>query len=142
MSDSFQKVTRQGWGSRLGDSIKGILVGVVLFIAAFPILWLNEGSSVRRYKALKEGEGVTISVDSQAIDPANEGKLIHTMGKAVTDEVLQDMHFAVSANALRMKRNVSMFQWVEETSEKKEKKLAAARRQSPLIPTSSSGATS
>jgi hypothetical protein len=126
MSDSHQKVTTQGWFSRIGDSIKGILVGVVLFIAAFPLLWLNEGRSVKRYKALNEGEAVTVHVDSQAIDPAMEGKLVHTTGKAVTDEVLQDSQFPVSDTVLRLRRNVSMYQWVEETRTEKKKKVGGS----------------
>jgi len=126
MADSHQRVSRQGWGSRIGDSIKGLLFGAVLFIVAFPILWMNEGRSVRRYKALNEGQGVTISVKSESIDPANESKLIHTTGKAVTDETLTDPDFNISGSFLRMRRKVEMYQWVEEKETKKEKKLGGS----------------
>ncbi len=54
-NDSFTEVSSQGWFSRIGDSIKGILFGIFLFIAAFPLLWWNEGRSVERYNSLKEG---------------------------------------------------------------------------------------
>ena len=39
------------WGSRLGSSFKGMLVGVALFIVGFPVLFWNEGNSVKTAKA-------------------------------------------------------------------------------------------
>ena len=35
MSDSFSEVTSQGWGSRIMNYIKGILIGIVPFVVAF-----------------------------------------------------------------------------------------------------------
>jgi hypothetical protein len=56
------------------------------------------------------------------MDPANEGKLVHTTGRAKTEETLADADFGVSANAIRLKRKVEMQQWKETAkSEKKDK---------------------
>ena len=52
MSDEFVEVTSEGWGSRIMESIKGILVGIVLFVAAFPLLFLNEGCAVKMSRSL------------------------------------------------------------------------------------------
>ncbi|NOQ16021.1 MAG: hypothetical protein GQ581_03085 [Methyloprofundus sp.] len=112
-NDSFTEVSSQGWFSRIGDSIKGILFGLFLFIAAFPLLWWNEGRSVERYNSLKEGLSAVISVAATTIDPTNNGKLIHTQGLADTKEVLSDAVFNVSANALKLRRTVLMYQWQE-----------------------------
>jgi hypothetical protein len=112
-NDSYTEVTSESWFSRIADSIKGILFGFILFVIAFPLLWWNEGNSVERYNSLKEGQGVVISVPSTAVNPANEGKLVHTQGLASTDEILQDTVFAVSAPAIKLQRIVSMYQWKE-----------------------------
>ncbi len=121
--DSVTKITKQSWGSRLGGSIKGIGVGLIIFLIAFPLLFWNEGRSVKRHKALKEGAGVVISVNPDTVDPANNQKLVHVTGQITTDENLSDPLFqGVSANALKLRRNVKMYQWIESSrSETKNK---------------------
>jgi hypothetical protein len=114
-ADQFREVTSQSWFSRIGNSIKGILVGLIFFIAAFPLLFWNEGRSVKRVKALEEGISAVVSVSSEKVDPGNEGKLVHLSGKAVTDETLTDSQFGISANALKLRRVAEMYQWKEET---------------------------
>ena len=78
------RVTRQSWISRLGDSIKGILFGLILIVGSIVLLFWNEGRSVKRYKDLKEGAGVVVSVNSDRVDATLEGSLIHTSGMANT----------------------------------------------------------
>ena len=116
------ETTTESWGSRLGSSIKGVLFGLGLFVVGFPVLFWNEGNSVKTAKALDEGEGACVSVESNAkVDPEMDGKLVHMSGKADTQDVLSDDVFGVSATAIRLSRNVEMYQWVEheKTSEKK-----------------------
>ena len=110
------------WGSRLGSSVKGVLVGLALFVGGFPVLFWNEGNSVKTAKALDEGEGACISVESNAkVDPEMEGQLVHMTGRADTKDVLADDQFGVSATAIALKRDTEMYQWVEhsKTTEKK-----------------------
>ncbi len=110
------------YGSRLGGSIKGMLGGLLVFIAAFPLLFWNEGRAVKTARALDEGEGACISVESnKTVDSENEGKFVHMTGKADTKEVLTDDVFGVSENCIGLTRNVEIYQWVE-ISETKEKK--------------------
>ncbi len=112
-NDSYSEFSSQSWFSRIGESIKGILFGFILFIVAFPLLWWNEGRSVERYNSLKEGQGVVISVAADGLNPANNGKLIHTQGMAMTQETLTDDEFSISVSALKLQRLVSMYQWKE-----------------------------
>jgi hypothetical protein len=119
--DSFTEVTSESWFSRIGGAIKGILVGLVLFVVAFPLLFWNEGRSVRQYKILKEGGGAVVSVSSDNVDAANAGKLIHVTGKASTEATLTDPVFGVTATALKLKRVTEMYQW-KESSESHTKK--------------------
>jgi len=58
--DSYTEVTTKGLGSRLGASIKGVLVGVVMVTAAFPVLFWNEGRAVQTAKSLAEGRGAVV----------------------------------------------------------------------------------
>lgn len=113
--DRFTETTSQSWLSRIGGAIKGIVLGLVLFVVAFPLLFWNEGRSLTTYKSLKEGGSTVVTVASDSIDPANAGRLIHLSGLASTEVTLTDSVFAVSAQALKLKRNSEMYQWQEES---------------------------
>ena len=103
---------------RLLGSGCGMLLGIVLFIASFPLLVWNEGRAVRIDRGLREGAGSVLSVsDPSQVDPANEGKLVHLTGRADTVEVLTDPEFGVSEKAIRLTRVVEMFQWIETQQE-------------------------
>ena len=134
------ETTTESWGSRLGGSIKGVIIGLALFVGGFPVLFWNEGNSVKTAKAIDEGEGACISVDSSAqVDAENEGKLVHMTGKADTKDVLSDAMFGVSATAIKLKREVEMYQWVEESRTSEKKKMGAVSRRPPPTPTRRNG---
>lgn len=121
MSENFTETSHVSWGSRIKDSIKGILFGIVLIIAAVVLLFWNEGRTVKQTKALKEGASVVVTVPIEQVSAENEGKLVHLTGKAETSDVLMDDIFRVSENAIRLSRIVEMYQWKEnqKTEEKK-----------------------
>ena len=124
--DSFTETVSTGWFSRIGDSIKGILFGLLLVIAAFPVLFINEGCAVKTRKTLDQGNKEFVHVDPTAIDTANEGKLLHLTGKAITKSTLEDPQFQVKTEALKLKRDVEMYQWKESQSTKTKKKLGGS----------------
>lgn len=111
--DTFTEVTEESWLSRIGGAIKGIAVGLVLFIAAFPVLFWNEGRAVREFKTLNEGAGGVIPLTEAMVSSDNEGRLVHVTGRAETAEILVDPEFSVAANAIRLLRTVEMYQWKE-----------------------------
>ena len=124
---AYTETTTQSWGSRLGDSIKGIIVGIILFIVSFPLLFWNEGNSVKVAKALEEGRGATVEVaDINKIDPANDGKLVHMTGDATTQDVLKDTEFGIEYNGMMLYRHVEFFQWVEKTHEETKKNMGGS----------------
>ena len=128
-NDEYTEVSEQSWFSRLGSSIKGIFIGLLLFIAAFPLLFWNEGRSVERTQALEEGVGSVISVSVSEIDPANNGKLVHASGLVTSQELLKDPIFGQEENgALMLTRHVEMFQWREKTSTEKEKEIGGSEK--------------
>ena len=119
----FSTTTSQGWGSRLKNSIGGIIFGLILVGGAFIALWLNEGRSVHRYQDLKDGKGKVVSIGSEKIDAANEGKLVHFSGATSAGNTPGDATFGVtSEGALKLRREVEMYQWKESTSSSTRKK--------------------
>lgn len=117
------EITSESWFGRIGESIKSFLFGIVLFIASFPLLFINEGRAVRTEKSLHEGAGAVVSIASDHVDPANNQKLVHLTGKATTAETLTDPDFFIAANAIKLRRKVEMYQWEEKKESKTEKKL-------------------
>ena len=122
-SSDFSETESRGWLSRLGNAFLGIPIGVILFIASFVILFWNEGRAVHTAQSLSAGEKAVISISSDTVDHANEGKLVHVSGLATTDQTLKDPQFDVSAQALQLRRNVQMFQWKEDSQTETRRKL-------------------
>lgn len=111
---SIIEVTREGFGSRGKKSIGGVFFGFALIpLSIFLIFW-NEGRAVQRYQDLKEGSGAVVSVSSEVVDADHEGKLVHFSGEATTKEPLNDSLFGISELAIRLGREVEMYQWVED----------------------------
>lgn len=117
------ETTSTSWFSRLGNSFKNILFGIVLIIGAIFLLFWNEGRAVKTEQSLKEGLSVVISASPDKKDPKNEGKLIHFSGMTKVSGVLTDNTFGVSGNFLKMKRTVEVYQWKEEARSKTKEKL-------------------
>ena len=112
-----QKITqidKRSWFQRMGSSLKGIFTGLVLFIIAFPLLIWNEGRDIQIDRSLREGASLVKSIDATVVDPQRDGKLIHFTSEARTPSVLTDEAFAISENALKLKRTVEIYQWTEE----------------------------
>jgi hypothetical protein len=119
----YTEVTQQSWFSRIGGAVKGVVVGFILFLLAFPLLFWNEGRAVKRQKTLEEGAGAVVSIAADSVDGNLEGKLVHLTGRAETDAVLTDPEFGVSSNAIKLTRNVEMYQWRENKESKTTKKV-------------------
>lgn len=112
-----QKITqidKRSWFQRMGSSLKGIFTGLVLFIIAFPLLIWNEGRDIQIDRSLREGASLVTSIDATVADSQRDGKLIHFTSEARTPSILTDEAFAISENALKLKRTVEIYQWTEE----------------------------
>ena len=98
------------------DVFMGIIIGIVLIIVSFPLLIWNEGRAVQTAQSLEEGAEAVVSVESEEINPDNEGELVHVIDTAVTDDILSDSSFPLEREALALRRSVEMYQWHEEES--------------------------
>jgi hypothetical protein len=123
MSDSFTEVTSESWFRRLGNAIKGVLLGIVLCVVAFPLLWWNEGRAVKTATGLKAAGEAVVSVSADKVDPAHDKQLVHMTAEATTDETLSDADFKFSAPAIKLRRRVEMYQWKEDERTEERKKL-------------------
>lgn len=126
--NSFTETSTESWGSRIMGSIKSVLFGIVLFLAAFVVLWWNEGRAVKTAKGLKEGANQVVTIDANTLDESNSGKLVHLSGVVSTDELLKDDEFNIETNSLKLRRKVEMYQWVEDKESKKEKELGGSEK--------------
>ena len=122
-NESFTEVTSQSWFSRLGQSIKSVGTGLIIFIIAFPVLWKNEGCAVKIAKGLTEGAGAVIVLPEPKVDSSKEGKLVHITGDATTTDTVTDPVLGVSETAIRLIRTAEMYQWQERSSSTTKKKL-------------------
>ncbi len=125
---AYTETSSEGWFSRIGGAIKGVLFGLVLFVLSFAVLGYNEYNFVQVYKSLKEAQGVTISVEADSVEAANEGALIHLSGKATTSDTLTDPGFSVSQVAIKLSRKVEMYQWKETEKTEKKKELGGSEK--------------
>ena len=114
MPDSFVETTSTSWLSRIGQSITGVLVGLIFIVGSIILLFWNEGRAVQTARSLSEGGRVVVEAAPAPIDPANEGKLIHVSGDAKATVPIVDRTFGVSAIALHLTRIAEMYQWEEQ----------------------------
>ncbi|MGF1753531.1 TMEM43 family protein [Vibrio makurazakiensis] len=129
VENAFSETIERTWFGRIAEAFKGIVAGVILIVIAIFGLNQNEDRSDKRESSLNEGAAIVKSVSVDTILAENAGKLIHTSGMVDTDEVLTDPAFNVSANALRLVREVQVYQWEEDTSTKTEKQLGGGEKE-------------
>lgn len=121
---AYQETTTTGYGKRVGNSFRGILPGLLLFLAGTALLWWNEGRAVKTDKMLKEAENVTVEMENiDRVDPQFDGKLVYATGMTATADSLIDSEFGIGAKAVKMKREVEYYQWVEHQSSESRDKL-------------------
>jgi len=121
--DSVTTTSSQSWFGRIGNAFSGILFGLVLFLGSFVLLAWNEGRAVDRAKTLQAGASQVITVPADKPDSANNGKLVHVTGFAEAEGPVSDPVFGISADGLKLRRDVEMYQWQEEKKTETKQKL-------------------
>jgi hypothetical protein len=121
--DTFSETTSKSWLQRIINSFVGVLVGLALVVASIVGIFWNEGRAIDTARALAEGAGAVVSVEAGALDPANEGKLVHVMGAAGASAPLADPQFPVKATGLKLLRVVEMYQWRQQERSETRNKL-------------------
>ncbi|MDP9004679.1 MAG: TMEM43 family protein [Verrucomicrobiota bacterium] len=127
MANLITEVTSQSIFGRIGRSFGGVLVGIALIIGSVILLFWNEGRAVGTAKSLKEGATSVIDVPSDNINPANDSKLIHVTGETAVTTPIEDPLFNISESAIRLRRNIQVYQWKEKKESKTRDKLGGGK---------------
>ena len=121
MDDEFSEVTTQSWGSRVLNSIKGVIIGFIAFIISFVLLYWNEGradiSKIAR-------TAIEIEANSNAPIEANK-KLVSVTGELQSNEKIGDT-FLREGNYISITRNAEMYAWTEIKSTETKKELGGS----------------
>ncbi|XP_035402483.1 transmembrane protein 43 isoform X1 [Cygnus atratus] len=105
---------KPGFLERLSETSGGMLMGLVTFILSFYLLFTNEGRALRTAKSLDEGLSLVIPLDNiHSVSQQNEGRLVHLAGALSTSKPLFDPSYGLTIHAVKLKRTVEMYQWVE-----------------------------
>lgn len=103
-----------GFLERLGDTAGGTVLGVGLFFASFYVLFTNEGRALKTASSLDEGLSLVVSLSPYSgVDYQNNERLVHLSAKLWTSQPLHDPNYRVVVQAVKLKRQVEMYQWVE-----------------------------
>lgn len=129
MADSYTEVTNKSWGSRMKNAFGGIGAGILLFLAATYLMYWNEGRSVRTGDAIAEAQLMAEELPSiSSLDGAFDGKLVHAVGGTATTDELTDHMFGIKVNnAVKLRRKVEYYQWVEESKQETRTKLGGGQ---------------
>jgi len=118
MSNSVSVSTHHSYWSRIGNSFKSILWGILLIIISVVLLGRNENNYVKQKAALKEWATSINETTSTQINPDFEWKEVHLHWETASNaQALEDDTFWVKTDNLKLKRTVQMYQWYEESSE-------------------------
>lgn len=95
--------------------LNSIFLGTIGFFSGIILIFWNEAQAVANSKTLEDAvESVTPLYDTAFLDKTLEGKLLHLTGTIMVQEPLTEVDYGVSVMAVKLKRRVQMYQWVEE----------------------------
>lgn len=123
MPDQFTEVTTTGYGQRIINSIKGVLVGLILFVVSFGLLYWNEGrvDLSKIAKSATEISSATINTDTSL-----NGKLVSTTGIVNSDQVIGDNLYLKPDKFIAVKRQVEMYSWVENSESRTKRNIGGS----------------
>lgn len=111
MADQFVTIKRTGWLGNIMNSFVGVLLGIILFLVAFPVLWFNEGRTNMATIAQ-----ASVLVDGTRVSAQTEGQQVAVAGTLSADELLGDPPYFAAGAYVQLERKVEMFAWVEQKS--------------------------
>lgn len=123
MPDQFTESVTTGYGSRIMESIKGVVIGFILFVASFGLLYWNEG---RVDLSTIAKTAVAIPSAPVSTDAGMQGKLISTTGVVKSDETIGDGLYLKPDTFIAVERKTEMYAWVEKSETKTTKNIGGS----------------
>lgn len=118
MVDKVSVTTRHSYGSRVKNSFWKIGWGFLLVILSIFLIFKNEQNFLQTKVALNEWAEIVKEAVSSEINPEFDQAEVHVYWETSSSaEALQDSVFWVIVDDLKLARNVSMYQWDEDSSE-------------------------
>lgn len=93
-------------------------LGILLLVASFYLLLWNEHRSAVTCSALEQASNLTTSIDDTNVESISKdgSHLVHIIGHLSSSEVAVDEKYNVTASAVKLRRLVEMYQWVEKNN--------------------------
>ncbi len=108
MSQQFTQTKTLGWGTRLIRSIKGVLIGLGMFVFSFGLLYWNEGR-VNIANIAKTATEISATTNPSI---EHDQQPVSTTGTIQSQDVIGDT-FLQEGQYLSLRRNVEMYAWDE-----------------------------
>uniref|UniRef100_A0A7N8WQW5 Transmembrane protein 43 n=1 Tax=Mastacembelus armatus TaxID=205130 RepID=A0A7N8WQW5_9TELE len=103
-----------GFLERLSETAGGTVVGIGLFFLSIYVLFTNEGRALQTASSLDEGLSLVVPLGPHSsIELQNNNRLVHLSAQLHTSQPLSDPNYKVVVQAVKLKRQVEMYQWVE-----------------------------
>ena len=118
MADKVTVTSRHSYWSRVKNSFAKIWWGILLVILSIIWIFKNEQNFIQTKVALNEWAEIVKETVSTEINPELDQAEVHLYWETSSSaEALQDSVFWVIVDDLKLARNVSMYQWTEESEE-------------------------
>lgn len=121
--DRYQETVHTGYGERLLNSIGGALIGFLLFLASFIILYINEGHVAETKASLESLKGDVVLANAMEPTANLQNKLVHMIAPLKPLANLADGVYLNEGPYLALRHQGEMYQWVEKEESRTEKKL-------------------
>lgn len=110
--DQINETTTTGYGKKISNSFSGILIGLILFISSFAVLYWNEGRTDMSGIAKNSTEINSLVANA---DSSINGKLVSTTGNIDTTQTIGDGLYLKPDKFIAVERNVEIYAWEEES---------------------------
>ncbi len=112
------RTSSTGFLGNLFNSILAIPIGILIFLASFAVLFLNEG----RPNIGKIADRQSVAVDSDDTDDG-DGEFVSVTDDLMTAEMIGDPEYVAPANYIRLERVVEQYVWVEHSESRTRDKV-------------------